>query len=71
MGVDIKLPIGLMFSILGVILTIHGFLTISEAGLYIKSLGINVNLWAGLFMVAFGVIMLALSKRPKRPVVKK
>ena len=67
MGVDIKLPIGLMFSILGVILTIDGFLTATNAELYKKSLGINVNLWAGLFMLAFGIIMLAFSKKLKKP----
>ena len=67
MGVDIKLPIGLMFSILGVILIIHGFLTATNAELYKKSLDINVNLWAGLFMLAFGIIMLAFSKKLKKP----
>ena len=67
MGVDIKLPIGLMFSILGVIITIHGFLTSTNAEFYKKSLDININLWAGLFMLAFGIIMLALSKKLKKP----
>lgn len=67
MGVDIKLPIGLMFSILGVILTIHGFLTATNAEFYKKSLDINVNLWTGLSMLAFGIIMLALSKKLKKP----
>ncbi len=67
MGVDIKLPIGLMFSVLGVILTIHGFLTATNAELYKKSMDININLWAGLFMLAFGIIMLAFSKRLKNP----
>jgi hypothetical protein len=67
MGVDIKLPIGLMFSILGVILTIHGLFTLTNAELYKKSLEININLWAGLFMLAFGIIMLTFSKMPKNP----
>ena len=71
MGVDIKLPIGLMFTILGVILTIQGFLTITNAEFYKKSLGININLWAGLFMLVFGIIMLASSKKLKRPEAKK
>jgi hypothetical protein len=71
MGVDIKLPIGLMFSILGIILTIQGFLTMSDAELYKKSLDINVNLWTGLFMLVFGFIMLAFSKRLKSPEAKK
>lgn len=71
MGVDIKLPIGLMFSILGVILTIHGLLTVTNAELYKKSLEININLWTGLFMLAFGIIMLAFSKRLKNPKASK
>lgn len=66
MGVDIKLPIGLMFSLLGIILTIHGALTSANVELYKKSMEININLWAGVFMLAFGIIMLAFSKRPKK-----
>lgn len=67
MGVDIKLPIGLMFSVFGVILTLHGLLTSTNAELYKKSLDININLWSGLFMLAFGIIMLAFSKKIKKP----
>lgn len=67
MGVDIKLPIGLMFSIFGVILSIYGLVTASDPVLYKKSLDININLWAGIFMLAFGIIMLLYSKRPKKP----
>ena len=66
MGVDIKLPIGLMFTILGVILTIHGAITSTSPELYNRSLNINVNLWAGLFMLVFGILMLAFSKRLKK-----
>jgi len=65
MGLDIKIPIGLMFAILGVMLTIFGIATGSDVELYQKSLGINVNLWTGLFMLAFGVFMLILSKLTK------
>lgn len=65
MGLDIKIPIGLMFAILGVLLTGFGIATGSDAELYQKSLGINVNLWTGLFMLAFGIMMLLLSKISK------
>ena len=65
MGLDIKIPIGLMFTILGVILTIFGIATGSDVELYQKSLGININLWTGLFMLFFGVMMLILSKFTK------
>lgn len=65
MGLDIKIPIGLMFAILGVLLAGFGIATGSDAELYQKSLGINVNLWTGLFMLAFGIMMLLLSKFSK------
>jgi len=56
MGLDIRLPIGLMFSILGALLAVYGLL--SPASLYEEhSLGINVNLWWGLVMAAFGGAM--------------
>jgi len=60
MGIDIKFPIGLMFSILGVLLTIYGLLTNSDEILYSRSLGININLWSGAGMLVFGLIMLFL-----------
>ncbi len=67
MGVDIKLPIGLMFTVFGVILTIQGLITSTDPELYKRSLNININLWAGLCMVVFGILMLAFSKRLKKP----
>jgi putative Mn2+ efflux pump MntP len=65
MGLDIKLPIGLMFSIFGVILTILGIASAGDTELYAKSLGININLWSGLFMLLFGGWMLYLALRKK------
>lgn len=63
MGVDIRLPIGLMFTIIGLLLAIFGLL--SDASIYQRSLGINVNLiWGGL-LILFGVVMLLLGR--KRP----
>ncbi|MDP4184103.1 MAG: hypothetical protein Q8862_02950 [Bacteroidota bacterium] len=56
--IDIKIPIGLMFSILGVLLTAYSFLTMSNADMYHKSLDININLYSGLFMLVFGGAML-------------
>jgi hypothetical protein len=60
MGIDIKLPIGLMFSILGILLTLYGLFTASDQEMYNRSLGININLWSGLGMLVFGGIMLFL-----------
>lgn len=61
MNLDLRLPIGLMFAIFGVMLTGYGLL--SDAAIYDRSLGINVNLWWGLVLLAFGVVMLGLARR--------
>ncbi|MGE5348497.1 MAG: hypothetical protein ACM3NP_04370 [Actinomycetota bacterium] len=58
---DIRFPIGLMFSIVGLIITIYGLATIGQDAMYIKSLNVNVNLFSGLGTLAFGLIMLLLS----------
>ena len=65
MGLDVRVPIGAMFALLGLLLTVYGLLTNGNASEYEKSLSINVNLWWGLALLAFGVVMLlfGLSRR--------
>jgi hypothetical protein len=65
--IDIKLPIGLMFSIFGLLLTIYGIFTMSDIELYKKTFGININLWSGIGMLVFGGIMLIFSKMIEKP----
>lgn len=62
MQADIRLPIGLLFSIVGVLITIFGLAT-GGSDIYRRSLGININLWSGLCLTAFGIIMLAMAIR--------
>ena len=62
---DIKIPIGLMFSVFGVLLLIYGFITRNDATLYQKSLSHNINLWMGGLMLLFGVVMLLLIRKRK------
>jgi threonine/homoserine/homoserine lactone efflux protein len=64
--VDIRIPIGLMFSILGVLITVFGFVTKSDSSLYQRSLGINVNLVMGVVMLVFGLFMLYMSQKKKK-----
>jgi hypothetical protein len=66
MGLDIKLPIGLMFSIFGLLLTFYGIFTNGDQALYARSLNVNINLWVGIGMLVFGGIMLILARRPKK-----
>jgi hypothetical protein len=61
MGLDIRIPIGLMFSILGGLLTVYGL--VSDKAIYQRSLGINVNFGWGVVMLAFGLVMLYLGRR--------
>ncbi len=64
MNLDIRIPTGLLFSIIGVILAVYGAVTQStDPKMYERSLGVNVNLWWGLALVAFAVVMLALAWR--------
>jgi uncharacterized membrane protein len=62
MGLDIRIPIGAMFAILGLLLTVYGVLTFGDAQVYEKSLLININLWWGVAMLVFGVLMLYLGR---------
>jgi hypothetical protein len=64
MGLDIRLPIGGLFTLLGLLLAGYGW--VSDPGLYAHSLGINMNLRWGLVMLAFGVIMIVLGRRGAR-----
>jgi len=61
MGLDIRLPIGGLFSILGVLLAGYGL--VSDQGICERSLGINVNLWWGVALLVFGVVMVGLGRR--------
>jgi uncharacterized membrane protein YidH (DUF202 family) len=65
MGLDIKLPIGLMFAILGLLLTIYGLITASDSAMYARSLNVNINLYIGIIMLVFGGLMLLFVKRKK------
>ena len=61
MNFDLRIPLGLMFTVFGLILTGVGLF--GGAELTEKSLGINMNLWWGLVMAAFGLLMLLLAYR--------
>jgi len=64
MPLDIRLPIGMLFTLVGLLLTGYGAL--SDTALYQRSLGYNVNLVWGVVLLAFGVFMLVLGRRASR-----
>jgi hypothetical protein len=64
MTLDIRIPTGLLFTIIGLILALFG--AVSDPAIYQRSLGINVNLWWGFVLTVFGLVMLALAWRVGR-----
>jgi hypothetical protein len=63
MSFDLRFPLGIMFSIFGLILTGSGLF--GGPALVQKSLGVNINLWWGLVMLLFALAMLLLAWRAK------
>lgn len=64
MNFDLRLPIGLLFTLLGLMLSIFGLTSPPE--IYQKSLGLNMNLIWGLVILAFGAGMLFFALRARR-----
>jgi hypothetical protein len=54
MGLDIRWPIGLMFSLIGALLIVTGVVDAGGS----ESLGININLIWGVVLLVFGALML-------------
>ena len=64
MGLDIRLPLGLVFLIIGGLMSGYGFFTRGSA-VYDKSMGVNLNLTWGLLMFVFGLVMYLVGRRQK------
>ena len=64
MRLDIRWPIGGLFTITGILLVIYGL--VSDPAIYAKSLGINVNLWWGIALLVFGTLMLLSAYRASK-----
>jgi hypothetical protein len=64
MGLDIRLPIGIIFTIYGLLLLVYGAVT--DPAIFQRSLGVNIDLWWGAAMLVFGLFMGALALRASR-----
>lgn len=65
MGLDIRMPLGLLFLATGGLMTVFGLLT-QGSPIYEKSLSININLIWGLMLLMFGLLMLVLAWTSRR-----
>ncbi len=63
MPYDARITIGMMFTLIGTILAAFGLGTRDNLMAYEKSLGINANLWWGLVLLVFGVVVLLIGRR--------
>lgn len=61
MGLDIRLPMGAFFTLIGTILAVYGLA--ADPSIYARSLGMNVNLGWGVVVLLFGVWLLYLSRK--------
>ena len=62
---DIRFPLGLMFAVWARCWRDSALVTASSPIYRQHSLGVNVNLWSGLGILAFGLTMLWLARRPR------
>jgi hypothetical protein len=66
MQLDIRIPIGSLFALLGLMLAGYGLA--SDSAVYQRSLGHNVNLVWGVVMLVTGIVFLALARRGREDV---
>jgi ABC-type uncharacterized transport system permease subunit len=66
MNFDLRVAVGWMFLLLGLLLGFFGYASKGNPALWVKSLGIDVDLWWGLVLTAFGLTMLALGKQAEK-----
>ena len=62
-SLDLRLPIGGLFAVLGVMLAGFGLVTGGDTAMYVKSGGMNINLVWGAVMIVTGLIFLGLARR--------
>ncbi len=63
MGLDLRWPIGLMFALIGALLTGMGVLNASGSTTKVADSSININLIWGLVLLVFGAFMLIMAMR--------
>jgi len=61
MGLDIRLPIGIIFTIYGGILIVYGLVV--DPAIFVNSVGVNIDVWWGGAMLVFGLVMSFLAFR--------
>jgi hypothetical protein len=66
MGFDIRMPIGMLFTLFGILLIGYGAATQGNAMYAEHSLGVNMNVWWGGVLLAFGLVMIGLTRMRRK-----
>jgi hypothetical protein len=65
MHLDVRVPLGLMLAVMGVLLAGYGLL--GDTAIYARSLGINVNLiWGSVLIVVAAILLMLASRKAER-----
>ena len=70
MKMDLRIPMGMLFTLMGTILAAFGLSTRNQPDVYVKSLGVNLNMWWGVVLLTFGIAVLALGRRGQMRIEK-
>jgi hypothetical protein len=65
MGLDIRIPLGLVFLIIGTIMATYGVITRGSM-IYLISMGVNLNVLWGSTMIAFGTVVFITGRRGRK-----
>jgi hypothetical protein len=63
MNFDVRIPMGMMFTLMGAVLMAFGLSTKNNPEIYARSLGMNANLWCGVALLVFGLVMVIFGRR--------
>jgi len=64
MTLDVRMPIGVFFGLVGALLTAYGAVTRHEPGA--APTGVPIDLVWGAVLLAFGIVMVTLARRARR-----
>ena len=65
-ALDLRWPIGGLFTALGLLLAGYGLFTAGSSANYARAASVNINLWWGLVMLVFGLTLLLSVRRSGR-----
>jgi hypothetical protein len=71
MNIDVRIPMGMMFTLMGAVLMAFGLSTRGNAEIYARCLGVNLNLWCGVSLLIFGLIMVSFGRRGQTKIQKR